>query len=303
MCRVTHAPVARLVGRLRRGYRATHIPTGHSRPAPKRAPNSIRPCRTSPPDGRNRRVASAPPLAPATEATVAPFRARLRSSPLTEVNGPSRSQRRSFSYGSARPLPRARPTRPPFRDRAAPEGTAQRDRSTLEQALSPSGSQSEPDATPPKAEAPEGVFRRNETPAGAASPHTRERMAWAATLRPKSASHSLPAPSPPQAAVPAVRQPGLRSRSHMRAHRSVRAGTSEDARLFLVTRTPRDRDWLTPGNRRRLPEVRCLSAKSVTVVGTRRFTSPTPSALRVSHPLSGLLPPRPCGFVSRHIRS
>jgi len=34
----------------------------------------------------------------------------------------------------------------------------------------------------------------------------------------------------------------------------------------------------------------------------RRFTSPAPSALRVSHPLSGLSPPGPRGFVSRHIR-
>ena len=33
-----------------------------------------------------------------------------------------------------------------------------------------------------------------------------------------------------------------------------------------------------------------------------RFASPTPSALRVSHSLSGLIPPGPRGFVSRHIR-
>jgi hypothetical protein len=33
-----------------------------------------------------------------------------------------------------------------------------------------------------------------------------------------------------------------------------------------------------------------------------RFTSPAPSALRVSHPLSGLSPPEPCGSISRHIR-
>ena len=33
-----------------------------------------------------------------------------------------------------------------------------------------------------------------------------------------------------------------------------------------------------------------------------RFASPTPSALGVSHSLSGLIPPGPCGFVSRHIR-
>jgi len=34
----------------------------------------------------------------------------------------------------------------------------------------------------------------------------------------------------------------------------------------------------------------------------RRFASPTPSALGVSHSLSGLSPPGPRGFVSRHIR-
>ena len=33
-----------------------------------------------------------------------------------------------------------------------------------------------------------------------------------------------------------------------------------------------------------------------------RFASPTPSVLRVSHPLNGLIPPEPRGFVSRHIR-
>lgn len=43
MCRVTHAPVARLVGHLRRGHPATHISTGHSRPAPKRAPTAYDP--------------------------------------------------------------------------------------------------------------------------------------------------------------------------------------------------------------------------------------------------------------------
>jgi hypothetical protein len=32
------------------------------------------------------------------------------------------------------------------------------------------------------------------------------------------------------------------------------------------------------------------------------LASPAPSALRVSHPLSGLIPPGPRGFVSRHIR-
>jgi hypothetical protein len=34
----------------------------------------------------------------------------------------------------------------------------------------------------------------------------------------------------------------------------------------------------------------------------RWFASPAPSALRVSHPLSGLIPLGPCGFVSRRFR-
>jgi len=47
--------------------------------------------------------------------------------------------------------------------------------------------------------------------------------------------------------------------------------------------------------------VRILSA-FVPRRSLHRFTSPVPSALRVSHPLSGLSPPGPRGFVSRHIR-
>jgi len=48
--------------------------------------------------------------------------------------------------------------------------------------------------------------------------------------------------------------------------------------------------------------VRFLSARKAPVIVARRFTWPTPSALRVSHPLDGFLPPEPCGFVSRHSR-
>lgn len=33
-----------------------------------------------------------------------------------------------------------------------------------------------------------------------------------------------------------------------------------------------------------------------------RFASPAPSVLGVSHPLNGLIPPGPCGSISRHIR-
>jgi hypothetical protein len=51
-------------------------------------------------------------------------------------------------------------------------------------------------------------------------------------------------------------------------------------------------------NRRHLPEVRCLSAESDMPIVTRWIASPAPSALRVSHPLSGLIPahPRGCCF-------
>jgi len=48
--------------------------------------------------------------------------------------------------------------------------------------------------------------------------------------------------------------------------------------------------------------VRCLSTESVTMIVECRIASPTPSALRVSHPLSGFIPSSPRGFISRHIR-
>jgi hypothetical protein len=47
--------------------------------------------------------------------------------------------------------------------------------------------------------------------------------------------------------------------------------------------------------------VRCLSTKSARG-SLCRITTPTPSARRVSHPLSGFIPSKPRGFVSRHIR-
>jgi hypothetical protein len=48
--------------------------------------------------------------------------------------------------------------------------------------------------------------------------------------------------------------------------------------------------------------VRCLSASSALVIVVCRLASPAPSALRVSHPLSGLIPPTPRGSVSSHSR-
>lgn len=56
-------------------------------------------------------------------------------------------------------------------------------------------------------------------------------------------------------------------------------------------------------SRRHLPEVPCLSAESDASIVTRWIASPAPSALRVSHPLSGLLPMHPRGCISSHIHS
>lgn len=55
-------------------------------------------------------------------------------------------------------------------------------------------------------------------------------------------------------------------------------------------------------SRRHLPKVRYLSAKSEWPIVARRLASPTPSAPRVSHSLSGFLPASPRGSISRHIR-
>jgi hypothetical protein len=44
-----------------------------------------------------------------------------------------------------------------------------------------------------------------------------------------------------------------------------------------------------------------LPAKATQVI-VALVSKPAPSTLRVSHPLSGLIPPEPCGFVSRRIR-
>jgi hypothetical protein len=64
------------------------------------------------------------------------------------------------------------------------------------------------------------------------------------------------------------------------APRKTRSGTSDDT----------------------FPGVRSLSANRARAIVACRFASPTPSVLRVSHPLDGLIPPGPCGFVSPHIR-
>jgi hypothetical protein len=55
--------------------------------------------------------------------------------------------------------------------------------------------------------------------------------------------------------------------------------------------------------RRHLPEVPCLSAESDASIVTRWIASPAPSALRVSHPLSGLLPMHPRSCISSRIHS
>jgi hypothetical protein len=48
--------------------------------------------------------------------------------------------------------------------------------------------------------------------------------------------------------------------------------------------------------------VRSPSASRVRAIVVYRFASPIPSALRVFHPRSGLIPPGPRGSVSRHFR-
>jgi hypothetical protein len=53
---------------------------------------------------------------------------------------------------------------------------------------------------------------------------------------------------------------------------------------------------------RHLREFVFLLTKEDQVIVECRFTSPTTSALRVSHSLSGLIPPDLCGLVSYHIR-
>lgn len=51
--------------------------------------------------------------------------------------------------------------------------------------------------------------------------------------------------------------------------------------------------WPHSRSRRHLPEVLCLSAKSDASIVTRWIASPAPSALTVSHRLSGLIPMHP----------
>lgn len=99
-----------------------------------------------------------------------------------------------------------------------------------------------------------------------------------------------------RASVPTARSiERLRSSRHDR-RRARSAGSLTRRRVVAQTRA-RSRRFATPPlgfvafrrNQRR----RSLSC---------RFTSPTPSAPRVSHSLSGLIPPAPRGFISRHIR-
>jgi hypothetical protein len=54
-------------------------------------------------------------------------------------------------------------------------------------------------------------------------------------------------------------------------------------------------------SRRHLPEVLCLSTESDVSIVVRWIASPAPSALRVSHPLNGLIPTHPRGSISSHI--
>lgn len=146
------------------------------------------------------------------------------------------------------------------------------------------------------------VSHRSDTHDCATTRHTPEGGGLGGVMPDRSRdSLRLSAALPPQAMTPQADSPiCVRGRTRVRATMCERRHRQMSV---PPTGEPAVGDWLTPGNQRRLPEVRCLSAKSVEAIVLRRFTSPTPSALGVSHPLSGLIPPRPRGFVSRHIRS
>jgi hypothetical protein len=100
---------------------------------------------------------------------------------------------------------------------------------------------------------------------------------------PQSPSGSARSPSPPKRVGPSSRRSEGRLTSTTHRSGSPPQDTQQDDDdTFLGVRLP--------------------SAKSVRVVLLCRLASPTPSVLRVSHPLDGLLPPGPRGFVSRHFR-
>lgn len=106
------------------------------------------------------------------------------------------------------------------------------------------------------------------------------------------------------------------SQSHAPALVEKRPTKCSIVRTSAVTGTPSSSLLACPSSRKRLDcpalatkvfsntslGVRCLSTELTWMVVTRRFASPTPSALRVSHSLSGLIPSEPRGFISRHIR-
>jgi hypothetical protein len=115
-------------------------------------------------------------------------------------------------------------------------------------------------------------------------------MTSAPGLRTAEASRSLELHSR-RRARPSARAPGRsdrqRARPRLHASRRRRSG-SERARSRNETTPP-----MGFGASRRNQRRESL---------TCRFASPTPSALGVSHSLSGLILPEPRGFVSRHIR-
>lgn len=78
-------------------------------------------------------------------------------------------------------------------------------------------------------------------------------------------------------------------RDHIVWPRSTSSNTRERAQ-----RLSGDRALVSHSrSRRHLPEVRCLSAASDASIVARWLASPAPSALRVSHPLSGFIPMHP----------
>jgi hypothetical protein len=108
-------------------------------------------------------------------------------------------------------------------------------------------------------------------------------------------------------------QPGLPHRPEAATEDRVHERTCRDHDMWSArqTHTPGGDDRIRPkaGVRRlaagiedTFPRFGYLSAESDMPIVTRWLTTPAPSALRVSHPLSGLIPAHPRGCISSHIR-
>jgi hypothetical protein len=201
--------------------------------------DSIRPCRTSPHRGQSPGTTSALLFTPTAETAVALVEARLRASLPTEAVRFARSQRRSFSYGSARSLPRTPPTPT---DHPAPEGPVWLAPSVRERTRALRGRRSVPSVTAARAEAPLVCLTEAKHSADERSPRARRCATWEMTLRPKPPSHLLLAAPRSQASTsPATNPVCVRGRTYARTamyepeHQKMSIPHSRRERLEIET--------------------------------------------------------------------